>query len=144
MSVKQQPILTPVLLDESMASYKAVKRLRQNLDDEGIHNVGLTGPYGSGKSSVIKTLIKEDNNQHHFLELSSATLDDKAAEMGEKKIETNLLKRNRKFMNAGELKEFMLNMSKELQVLLDENIHLKQFNREDYEGKEFSFWLVFS
>lgn len=92
MKETQQPILTPVLLDESMPSYKAVIRLRQNLDVEGVHNIGLTGPYGSGKSSVIKTLIKEDNGKHHFLELSLATLDDKAAENDEKKIEANLLK----------------------------------------------------
>ncbi len=75
-----------------MPSYKAVERPRQNLDAEGVHNVGLTGPYGSGKSSLIKTLINEDNNQHHFLELSLATLDDKVAEKDEKKIEANLLK----------------------------------------------------
>ncbi len=92
MNDTNQPILTPVLLDNTMPSYKAVERLRQNLDAEGVHNIGLTGPYGSGKSSVIKTLIKEDNNKHHFLELSLATLDDKEAEKDEKKIEANLLK----------------------------------------------------
>lgn len=92
MNETNQPTLTPVLLDNTMPSYKAVERLRQNLDAEGVHNIGLTGPYGSGKSSVIKTLIKEDDNKHHFLELSLATLDDKEAERDEKKIEANLLK----------------------------------------------------
>ena len=92
MNEKNQPILTPILLDDTMPSYKAVERLRQNLDVEGVHNIGLTGPYGSGKSSVIKTLIKEDNKKHHFLELSLATLDDNEAERDEKKIEANLLK----------------------------------------------------
>ena len=70
----------------------AVERLRDNLDIEGVHNIGITGPYGSGKSSVVKTLIEKDDNKHHFLELSLATLDDKAAEKDEKKIEANLLK----------------------------------------------------
>ena len=92
MNEKNQPILTPILLDDTMPSYKAVERLRQNLDVEGVHNIGLTGPYGSGKSSVIKTLIKEDNKKHHFLELSLATRDDNEAERDEKKIEANLLK----------------------------------------------------
>lgn len=92
MNEKNQPILTPILLDDTMPSYKAVERLRQNLDVEGVHNIGLTGPYGSGKSSVIKTLIKEDNKKHHFLELSLATLNDNEAERDEKKIEANLLK----------------------------------------------------
>lgn len=88
----KQKVLTPIILDRSMASYKAVIRLRENLDADGVHNIGLTGPYGSGKSSVIKTLIAEDCNNHHFLELSLATLDDKEAGKDEKKIEANLLK----------------------------------------------------
>ena len=87
-----QKILTPIILTSDMDSYKAVIRLRENLDAVGAHNIGVTGPYGSGKSSVIKTLIAEDKGQHHFLELSLATLDDKEAEKDEKKIEANLLK----------------------------------------------------
>ena len=88
----KQPILTPKLLAKEDDSYKAVERLAQNLDTEGVMNIGVTGPYGSGKSSVIKTLIAHDQNKHHFLELSLATLDDKEAEKDEKKIEANLLK----------------------------------------------------
>ena len=88
----KQPILTPKLLEKDDDSYKAVERLAQNLDTEGVMNIGVTGPYGSGKSSVIKTLIAHDQNKHHFLELSLATLDDKEAEKDEKKIEANLLK----------------------------------------------------
>jgi hypothetical protein len=34
-----------------------------------VFNIGLTGPYGSGKSFVVRTSIKEDNNKHHSLEL---------------------------------------------------------------------------
>ena len=93
MSMQRQPVLIPTKLEKGKdASYKAVERLRENLDTEGVHNIGITGPYGSGKSSVVKTLIKEDENKHHFLELSLATLDDKEAEKDEKKIEANLLK----------------------------------------------------
>lgn len=84
MSMQRQPVLIPTKLEKGKdASYKAVERLRENLDTEGVHNIGITGPYGSGKSSVVKTLIKEDENKHHFLELSLATLDDKCrTEMG--------------------------------------------------------------
>lgn len=93
MNNQRQPVLIPIKLEKGKdVSYKAVERLRDNLDTEGVHNIGITGPYGSGKSSVIETLIKEDNNVHHFLELSLATLDDKEAEKDEKKIEANLLK----------------------------------------------------
>ena len=87
-----QRVLTPIILTSDMDSYKAVIRLRENLDAKGVHNIGVTGPYGSGKSSVLKTLIAEDGGKHHFLELSLATLDDKEAEKDEKKIEANLLK----------------------------------------------------
>ena len=90
--MKKQPILTPKLLEKTEDSYKAVERLMQNLDTEGVCNIGVTGPYGSGKSSVIKTLIAHDGNKHKFLELSLATLDDEGAEKDEKKIEANLLK----------------------------------------------------
>lgn len=90
--MKKQPILTPKLLEKSEDSYKAVERLMQNLDTEGVYNIGVTGPYGSGKSSVIQTVINHDNNKHKFLCLSLATLDDKEAEKDEKKIEANLLK----------------------------------------------------
>lgn len=91
--MQKQPVLIPTILKKGKdVSYMAVERLRDNLDTEGVHNIGITGPYGSGKSSVVKTLIEEDDNKHHFLELSLATLDDKAAEKDEKKIEANLLK----------------------------------------------------
>lgn len=91
--MQKQPVLIPTILKKGKdVSYMAVERLRDNLDIEGGHNIGITGPYGSGKSSVVKTLIEKDDNKHHFLELSLATLDDKAAEKDEKKIEANLLK----------------------------------------------------
>lgn len=89
---QHQPILTPKLLEKGDDSYKAVERLKQNLDTDGVFNIGVTGPYGSGKSSVINTLIAHDENKHKFLCLSLATLDDKEAEKDEKKIEANLLK----------------------------------------------------
>ncbi len=89
---KNQPILTPKLLEKGDDSYKAVERLKQNLDTDGVFNIGVTGPYGSGKSSVINTLIAHDENKHKFLCLSLATLDDEEAEKDEKKIEANLLK----------------------------------------------------
>ena len=53
MSMQRQPVLIPTKLEKGKdASYKAVERLRENLDTEGVHNIGITGPYGSGKSSA--------------------------------------------------------------------------------------------
>lgn len=70
-----QKILTPQLLDENSQSYETVKDLLQALDEEGIHNIAVTGPYGSGKSSVLKTLMSKADKKNKFLGISLATLD---------------------------------------------------------------------
>ena len=44
--MQRQPVLIPTKLEKGKdASYKAVERLRENLDTEGVHNIGITGPY---------------------------------------------------------------------------------------------------
>lgn len=46
-------------------------------NDKHIHNVALTGPYGSGKSSVIRTFEKDYKNcGYEFLNISLATFQD--------------------------------------------------------------------
>ncbi len=70
--------LYPIILKEGDAAYSAVKDLQEALRDEKVKNIALTGPYGSGKSSVIETLIQENESQktnYHFLKISLATLD---------------------------------------------------------------------
>ena len=71
----KQSTLTPVLIGTDTKPYISVKKLRECLRSNDIRNVALTGPYGSGKSSVIKTLISEEAENYHFLEISLATLD---------------------------------------------------------------------
>ncbi len=39
--------------------YAAVRELRNAIDSEGCNNIAVTGVYGSGKSSVIQTYLKE-------------------------------------------------------------------------------------
>jgi predicted GTPase len=53
----KQKALLPKLLTEEDASYNAVLDLHQALANDDICNIALTGPFGSGKSSVIHTLI---------------------------------------------------------------------------------------
>lgn len=72
--------LTPVLIDPSTKQHIPVDKLRDCLQDEAIYNIALTGPFGSGKSSVIKTLVKEEKDNYRFLEISLATLDAKGKE----------------------------------------------------------------
>ena len=58
-------------------AYKAVKDLNEALTQakcEGIRNIALTGPYGSGKSSVLKTLMNDFKENRHYLSISLATL----------------------------------------------------------------------
>lgn len=61
--------LVPKLLDknkpEDSAAYKTVEDLNSALlegEEAGVRNIALTGPYGSGKSSIIKTLIHDFKN----------------------------------------------------------------------------------
>ena len=51
-----------------------------------IKNIAIAGPYGSGKSSVIKTFLKKYNNanEHRFLNISLATFKDNNAEIENK------------------------------------------------------------
>lgn len=72
-------ILKPRKLDpkEDAASYQSVEELERVLQcakDKQIRNIGLTGPYGSGKSSVLRTLMEDKSNGRHFLSISLATL----------------------------------------------------------------------
>lgn len=71
----KQKSLTPVLLKDTDPSYQTVEDLLHAIDDECILNIAVTGPYGSGKSSVIKTLMSKVDEKNKFLDISLATLD---------------------------------------------------------------------
>ena len=71
----KQKSLTPVLLKDSDLSYKTVDDLLHAIDDEHILNIAVTGPYGSGKSSVLNTLMEKAPKDAIFLDISLATLD---------------------------------------------------------------------
>lgn len=72
--------LLPSIIEKNDAAYKTVKELadvlRHAIDNGDIRNVALTGPYGSGKSSIILTLKDEygESEGFHFLPISLATL----------------------------------------------------------------------
>lgn len=74
-----QPLL-PVKLNKDDAPYQTVEELaevlRHAIDNGDIRNVALTGPYGSGKSSIILTLKDEygESEGFHYLPISLATL----------------------------------------------------------------------
>ena len=66
--------LLPVKLKKEDASYQTVTELAEVLEsalkNKDIRNIALTGPYGSGKSSIIQTLM-ENYSGFHYYEKSS-------------------------------------------------------------------------
>lgn len=68
--------LLPKKLGKEDASYQTVEELNRVLESakaEHIRNVALTGPFGSGKSSVLLTLMENFKNRK-YLSISLATL----------------------------------------------------------------------
>ena len=55
--------------------YEPVQDIASKLGCPNVQNIALTGPYGSGKSSVLKTLMR-DFNKAKYLNISLATLED--------------------------------------------------------------------
>jgi len=55
-------------------AYQPVLEIAGKLIDDNVMNIALTGPFGSGKSSVLMTLQK-DYSQFNFLNISLATLE---------------------------------------------------------------------
>ena len=73
--------LTPVYIQKydkngyPNPKYEPVQAIASKLGSENVKNIALTGPYGSGKSSVLKTLV-HDFGKAKYLNISLATLED--------------------------------------------------------------------
>ena len=68
-----QESLKPQRIDKNEKAYQSVLDIEVRLQKGDATNIALTGPYGSGKSSILVTL-KEDYPEHHYLNISLATL----------------------------------------------------------------------
>lgn len=75
--MKNQPLL-PELISRDNDAYPIVEDLKEVLDvafeNEKIKNIALTGPYGSGKSSILDTLQTILPKERNTLRISLATL----------------------------------------------------------------------
>lgn len=71
----KQKALTPIVLKETDDSFNTVTDLLNAIENEEILNIAVTGPYGSGKSSVLKTFKKRVGKDVKILDISLATLD---------------------------------------------------------------------
>lgn len=94
-----QKTLTPIKLTEGMSGYDTVKDIEEKLNDPEVFNIAIAGPYGSGKSTVLKSLREDYAKNHTYLTISLASLtgeeekdDDKRLEAGEmQKVEYSIL-----------------------------------------------------
>ena len=68
-----QESLQPQRIGKEEKAYQSVLDIEERLQKEDATNIALTGPYGSGKSSILITL-KEDFPEHRYLNISLATL----------------------------------------------------------------------
>lgn len=73
----KQVSLTPALLnrdnENDKKQYRSVLNLARKIEEKDILNIAITGPYGSGKSSILRTL-KKDFPKYKYLSISLATL----------------------------------------------------------------------
>lgn len=79
-------VLLPKLLDKNDVAYKSVEELNRAITlamkEKRVKNIALTGPYGSGKSSILQTFRRDHeeekdengNNKYKILNISLATL----------------------------------------------------------------------
>jgi hypothetical protein len=52
---------------------KYAEAITWGLENDNVMNIALTGPYGSGKSSLLKTYKNKHGDTYHFLNISLAT-----------------------------------------------------------------------
>ncbi len=68
-----QESLQPQRISKDHKAYQSVRDIEERLRLEDATNIALTGPYGSGKSSILISL-KSDYPQYKYLNISLATL----------------------------------------------------------------------
>lgn len=78
---------TPIILDDKDDKYSHV--INYSVENPNTKNVALTGPYGSGKSSILKT-FEDKHPEYIYLNISLATFDEKEHQL--KEIEYCILK----------------------------------------------------
>jgi len=67
--------LTPQVVEDDEKITEYLKALNYAIDQANIKNIALTGSYGSGKSSILKTL-EYRHPEHYYLRISLASFND--------------------------------------------------------------------
>lgn len=91
----------PAIIKKNEPAYENVEELEQKIKNKNILNIALSGPYGSGKSSVVATLVDKIRKEscffrknHKFLIVTLANLGEKqnsSEEIAEEEIEKSIL-----------------------------------------------------
>jgi hypothetical protein len=70
---------------------KYAEAITWGLENDNVKNIALTGPYGSGKSSLLKTYEKKYGDTYHFLNISLATFKPEEGQNEENNLEKSIL-----------------------------------------------------
>lgn len=70
---------------------KYAEAITWGLENDNVKNIALTGPYGSGKSSLLKTYEKKYGESYHFLSISLATFQPEEGHNEENDLEKSIL-----------------------------------------------------
>ena len=132
-----QNVLLPKLLDKNDAAYKSVEELNKvitlAMKEKRVRNIALTGPYGSGKSSILQTFIRDykkekkesfwgriiGKKKYKILNISLATL------QSEYSNQHNLLSQN-KIDNTTEYENIKDEFSKRIEYSILQQIIYKE------------------
>jgi len=68
-------LLTPQVIEENEKIVENLQALNYAIEEASIKNIALTGSYGSGKSSILKTL-EDRHKEHRYLRISLASFND--------------------------------------------------------------------
>ena len=74
-------LLSPTILTDADFAHKSVDELKEVLKEKDCRNIAITGTYGSGKSSIIRTLQNEVDGEYKFVNISLSTLDTKVQDI---------------------------------------------------------------
>lgn len=155
---KEEPIsynelltLTPRILDgeekERIEPY--LSRLKQAIDQGDILNIALTGNYGSGKSTILRT-FENENKEYKYLSISLASFNDDQ-EKPDLKENEEIEKHNLENKKKSELQE---DIEQQLEISILQQIFYKvsadeipdsRFKRiKDFDNKRTRKYIAFS